>query len=625
MFQGPPLARGKGEIIDPDAVFLGYSRCEGDQDIAKALAVKPGLWPLEDSMKWIALSPLVLVATMVTSPGSAALDPATRKPAEDRHAVQLQRMESPAVHDSLLQGLVTLADMRVIDRPGQHHPFYDSCDTGDGCLSMFPFEDPRLVSGLPTPPLWPLVRNYPGEWSSSIHALTQYIHTPDGQAPITIPDSNMFVTASILYPLAFITEVDRGPLHAMIQDATASIRHYKRGSAYSFWREHPSSTPPYQVIGPLNIPVKLLDILAGSIKSGQKMPEDHGGPTVRPGWVEAILDKSVNPVGLESFFNIPPDADDTALAMIAYRLFPDAQAQEVEALSQVLLDHRDVSRAFEDTRDRWKGHNSGAFLTWLKDESLSIQEAFRPGGGTMPFGVNNVDCVVNANVLFALGLNGHRDDPVVQSTLGVLNRAIDLEAWPYCGLYYPHKMMLPYTLTRAYRDGGLRHPGMNQALGRIVIRLLADQKETKLLDSSRAGAFSGGFDRTYDLSTALAVNALLNIGRDIPRELGLLDDYQRAIEQGIQYLLRSKMLMDAQFPASLGGLYQPGVRAAVWTPGIFFSASVQKAAQWRSEPYTAAIVVEALAKYLLAWDYGSNNIMQVQGLQVAGGELTFAD
>ena len=83
--------------------------------------------------------------------------------------------------------------------------------------------------------------------------------------------------------------------------------------------------------------------------------------------------------------------------------------------------------------------------------------------------------------------------------------------------------------------------------------------------------------------------------------------------------------MDAQFPASLGGLYQPGVRAAVWTPGIFFSASVQKAAQWRSEPYTAAIVVEALAKYLLAWDYGSNNIMQVHGLQVAGGELTFAD
>jgi len=36
-------------------------------------------------------------------------------------------------------------------------------------------------------------------------------------------------------------------------------------------------------------------------------------------------------------------------------------------------------------------------------------------------------------------------------------------------------------------------------------------------------------------------------------------------------------------------------------------------------------VVEALAKYLLAWDYGSNNITQVHGLQVAGGELTFAD
>jgi len=577
-------------------------------------------------MRWTALTPFILAAVLLPPLAEAGIGTATDSGADVRQSVQQQRLAAPEVHDTLLQGLMTLADMRVIDRPGQHHPFYDSCDTGDGCLSMFPFENPRLLRGLPTPPLWPLTKNYAGEWSSSIHALTQYIHTGDGQAPLTIPDSNMFVTASILYPLAFVTEADRGPLHAMIQDATQSIRHYKRGDAYSFWRVHASSTLPYQVVGPLNIPVKIFDILALGVKPGQKVPEDHGA-TIRPGWIPAMLDKGINPIGFESFFNIPVDADDTALAMIAYRLFPDStsEPEPLEALSQVLLRHRDVDRVFEDRRDRWKGQNSGAFLTWLKDESLPIPEAFRPDSGTMPFGINNVDCVVNANVLFALGLSGHQDDPVVQSTLGVLNRAIDLEAWPYCGLYYPHKMMLPYTLTRAYRDGGLQHPGMKQALGRIVIRLLADQKETKALNARHAGAFSGGVDQTYDLATALAVNALLNIGRDIPRDLGLLDDYQHAIEQGIQFLLKHKELMDVQFPEALAGIYQPGQRAAVWKPGIFFSASVQKAAQWRSEPYTAAIVVEALAKYLLAWDYGGGSVLQSRPLQIVDGALTLTD
>ncbi|MCX6107673.1 MAG: hypothetical protein NTY08_17750, partial [Proteobacteria bacterium] len=43
-------------------------------------------------------------------------------------------------------------------------------------------------------------------------------------------------------------------------------------------------------------------------------------------------------------------------------------------------------------------------------------------------------------------------------------------------------------------------------------------------------------------------------------------------------------------------------KARKWDSGVFFSASNWKLAQWRSDAYTAAIVLEALAKYALAYD-----------------------
>jgi hypothetical protein len=530
--------------------------------------------------------------------------------------IKKRRQEEKEVRQSLVEGIRSLVDLQIRDHRGQHSPVYDSCGTGDGCASVFPVFDPRITVGLPTPPLWPKIQNYPQEWGSSIHALTQVIHTPQGQAPILVPDANMFVTSSILYPLAFVEKAQEGALGRITEEALESIEFYKRNEAYSFWRVHPSKTEGYEVVGPLNVPVKIIETLVRLVGSVVRVPPGDGphrapdgsGPQIRPGWIQAIGNPSINPVGIESFFNIPSDADDTALALIAQKTFGVPDPEEHEKLSNILLAHRDLNRQFEDTRDSWKGKNSGAFLTWLKDESLPISEGFNPRTGTIPFGVNNVDCVVNANVVFALGLIGMGDHPAVEQSLRALNRSVALEAWPRCGLYYPHKMMLPYTLTRAYRDGGLIHDGREDALQRIVVRLLADQREVAARDPRRIGAFSGGVDQTDDLATALALNALLNVGREIPEKLGILAEYDRGISQGIQFLVKHRKSMGVQFPENLGNLYRPGAKAAIWEPGIFFSASVQEAAHWRSAAYTAAIVAEALAKYLLAWDYSDGSL-----------------
>ncbi len=124
-------------------------------------------------------------------------------------------------------------------------------------------------------------------------------------------------------------------------------------------------------------------------------------------WMNEIIDPIKNPSGFESFFNVPNDADDTAMATALLRL---ENGRTIDATPLHLITrYRDTRRFKFDSRDTWSSKNTGAFLTWLKDENL---ETFAtPNSGVMPMGVNNVDCVVNANVLFSLALNDMKGAP----------------------------------------------------------------------------------------------------------------------------------------------------------------------------------------------------------------------
>jgi hypothetical protein len=103
----------------------------------------------------------------------------------------------------------------------------------------------------------------------------------------------------------------------------------------------------------------------------------------------------------------------------------------------------------------------------------------------------------------------------------------------------------------------------------------------------------------------------------------LARDYQQAIDSGIDYLIRAKALMPVQYPARLAGITPRRPKAAVWAPGLFFSASVQGAAQWRSEAYTAAIVAEAMAKYLLGWDQDQKVDWQSRYVRLVDGRIEY--
>ena len=59
-----------------------------------------------------------------------------------------------------------------------------------------------------------------------------------------------------------------------------------------------------------------------------------------------------------------------------------------------------------------------------------------------------------------------------------------------------------------------------------------------------------------------------------------------------------------------------------WSSGLFFSASFQDLAQWRSRAYTAAIVIEALAKYLLGYDIGEGDLRDGRRLTISPDGLS---
>ena len=66
-------------------------------------------------------------------------------------------------------------------------------------------------------------------------------------------DSNMFVTASTLYPMAFFEYKDSPLTKQMVTTAYETLENYKRNGVYVFWEEKNDSTGNYKIVGPKNM------------------------------------------------------------------------------------------------------------------------------------------------------------------------------------------------------------------------------------------------------------------------------------------------------------------------------------------------------------------------------------
>lgn len=545
-----------------------------------------------------------------------------------------KRTGDPNLKRAVLGLLVYFDDTQVRNRPGTRSSVFDASDAGDGCDGKVEFNVPLLNKALSLPALPPVkVRNVEGEWWSAVHFLPKKIGFK-GKSMVAIPDSNLFVPAFVVYPLFLFREdlpASERHIAGMLKRAWNINDRYKRGDAYNFWLK-PAAGQVYTA--PYNIPIdkavlplakayinpKLAFFWKGFAKGLNVPPSD---------WVIRCLDPKENPSGASALFNIPNDSDDSSTALslqMVRNQLKGAYADDAffaspgnfavdSPVMDVILKYRDLGRdpKFEDGRDSWKGVNSGAFLTWLRDEREPTFS--EPERGIIPLGKNNVDVVVNSNVLLMLGLAGRKDAPGYKETVAVLTKAVLQKVWPAAGLYYPQYMIFPYTVTRAYRDGG--NEALRPAMKKLVRDLIDEQRAYSKTDGSKNGAFPGGEDRTDYLSTALGLISLLNIGADVAYEEGLLNDYNAAVESAVRYLLGTAKKYRVRNAETFGAgekdrdLY--GVR---WDSGLFFSASFWDLAHWRSEPFAHAMILEALVKYMLAYDAGGTTISSGRRLHV---------
>jgi hypothetical protein len=551
-----------------------------------------------------------------------------------------QRSADPEVRKAMMGALIYLDDMQIRDRPGKNSCQYDYSG-GDGSKSTFLAKIPGSKSSVQIPALWTDVQNYEGEWASNIHSGKLFIGSEKGKMPFGMQDSNMFMTAFSAYPLYFFNEDSLSPGEQVVReirkDAQENIKGFKRDEAYNFWREVPGDSGDTPRVTASNLSPKTLGKMSRFLikepwKSISKPFTKNIDPEMAD-WLDKVMNPEINPGGTDAFFNIPNDADDTSMAAALQKLhekdyqpglndpyFSNQENFIVDKNALLMLqDYRDLDRTQASKMDAWKGENTGAYMTWLKDEDIDTFAT--PETGVIPGVVNLVDDVVNANAVFAFALNGLKDAEGYDDACSLVKKSADEKHWQQTGLYYPQRMIFPYCASRAFRDGGADDDTMKDAMQTLLRDVLEDRNAFLNENPDKKGAFPGGADMTTDLSTALGVTFLLNVGEETAKETGLVEEYREALHGGIEYLQKNgvahKIKNDDTFNREGQKRTDDNSSGLKWEEGLFFAGDPQNMAQWCSEAYTTSMALEAFTKYTLAYDKDSNvNILEGRKINV---------
>lgn len=356
-------------------------------------------------------------------------------------------------------------------------------------------------------------------------------------------DSNCFVTASIHNILAevYLNHKNYDQIPSMLERSMQNILQFEKDGSFNFWHILP-------------------------IQSGKKVVFKRGSNGV-----------SYPSQFLRNQFNIVNDADDTAAGLRAIRLYnrvetmndrEHCQLREPNSVHAYFNVFRDVNRTKINLYNvlQKRGQNTGLYLTWLGEDHHRI--IFRPNKSApnLPLGVNDIDCVVNANVLVALA--EYNELSAVDQTVVDYLKAIVMQGYcNQCEIYYPTPYSFHYSLSKAIVKGLPFEYYLNDL---IVDELLIDQNED--------GSWNGYKKEDNLQATLFAAIALMNLEQRTSYSVNA------AIDQGIEYILRARIQNN---------------ETCYWNEGVFFSlggftADLQL---WKSEAYTTALAIEALTNY----------------------------
>lgn len=361
-------------------------------------------------------------------------------------------------------------------------------------------------------------------------------------------DSNCFTTSSTFISLAelYLNHQPTQKLKDMLQLALTDVMACEEGGTFNFW--HKITLPEH-------------------LHKNGKINETRGPNNFD-------LKKRF----FYMFSNIINDSDDTSIAYTAIHMAKKIQAREADFIAPEfplqsfggeVEKYRDVDRFVFHPYDRlaFRQVNTGAFLTWL-----SLDEKKTPRGpsnkkATMPFQVNDVDCVVNSNILSGLAaLDELETTDGVTETCAYLNESIRKRKRVKCSLYYPNKYAFPYALSKAFHSG---------------VKCLKDSSkftlDTIISEQENDGSWDA-FKEHDDIiqSTVFALHTLLNYDDKSEKA-------KMAIQRAVDFLLKNK---------------REDQRGIHWPGGIYFSggAFAKNRVVWKSDAYTTALVIEALAK-----------------------------
>ncbi len=406
-------------------------------------------------------------------------------------------------------------------------------------------------------------RGFKGEWYSGMKLSLGF---PLLGKPAEYADANCFTTASLHNELSriFLSDTTRYSfLKQTINDSYLALQFYKNENGYNFWRAYP-----------VRYPVKKSDTLL---------------------MMRQPMSYRLKSRFMKKAANVMNDADDTSLGYYAELLQQKMNDSIVsKSLLPLVISYRDEQRKNRHWYNIWNKDpkNSGAFMTWLgtevetRDHSaihtalhnlvfyLPVSKCYpklnRP---YIPYGTNDIDAVVNANVLHALAENGETDSSrIIRNAAQFITAKIKRGNFKRTTIYYPNRYHLHTTVARAYSSG-------ITDLGEAIHLLTADIIKQQQADGSfKSRGKLNSFDRIQ--STANVLYSLLHIGEFEKHKT------RPVIEKALHYLLTA-MRTDAS-----QGYY--------WKGGVFFSGGtvVKNILQFKSDANTTVTISWCLMKMI---------------------------
>lgn len=436
---------------------------------------------------------------------------------------------------------------------------------------------------------------FKGEWPSYMKLNKKTLKL--GNAGKIAKDSNSFTSSSIMSSLSEVMALR--PQYAkkitpMLESAIPQLMTYKVGDAFGFW--------------------PVLDRSAHLTKKG-KAPDKVRRPNNF-----YLRDSFINNAS-----NVPEDADDTAMAYVALakiqklndsKLYP--HKVEIPTSIKAIFDkYRDTKRNSIHYYNVLHGghHKNGSYLTWFGKEKIFTPLSWIPIGHKeryIPYGANEVDCVVNTNVLYALATFGEMDAEGAKASCDFINKAIEKKEFAHCGLYYPNRYHFHYTASRALNNGA---SCLDKSYDLLLNDLLENQTADGSLETPRPAEWTLKFLTVIngmevgdpkdhcnyeDTSWLSTYDPYDRLQSTVNGAYSLMELYPKASPIQKKKILAA---MEKNVAFLMKNAVKDGNKVS-WKGGIFFAGGtlVRDDLNWHSDSYTTSMVTELLVKYSDALD-----------------------